>query len=122
MYFINKEHENFYNEKTGQANIIDSYRKSLIYLLSSNKETRQNFNDIYNLQKDEINIESLSKPWQTGTSLNTCRLAFNLYGDIVSDKPEEKANRMYTISELIKTLNIDIVITAIKLRFAKEKN
>ena len=82
MYFINKEHENFYNEKIGQASIIDSYRKTLIYLLSSNKETRQNFNEIYNLQKDEINIESLSKPWQTGTSLNTCRLAFNLYGDI----------------------------------------
>lgn len=120
MYFINKEHENFYNEKIGQASIIDSYRKTLIYLLSSNKETRQNFNEIYNLQKDEINIESLSKPWQTGTSLNTCRLAFNLYGDIVSDKPEEKTSRMYTISELIKTLNIDIVITAIKLRFAKE--
>ncbi len=117
MYFEDKEHELFYNKKIGQNKIVDIYKKSLIYLLSSNKETRKNFDEIYNLQKDEINIESLKKPWQTGTSLNVCRLAFNLYGDITSDEPCERTNYLYTINELMKNINIDVIIQALKIKF-----
>lgn len=117
MYFIDKEHENFYNEKIVQANKIDCYIKSLIYLLSSNKETRQYFKEIYDVQKSEINIESLARPWQTATSINICRLAFNLYGDIISDKPQETISYLYTVSEIMKNINIDIGIEAIKIRF-----
>lgn len=117
MYFADKEHELFYNKKIEQTKIRDIYRKSLIYLLSSNKETRKNFHEIYNLQKDEINIESLKKPWQTGTSLNICRLAFNLYGDIASDEPDERTNYLYTINELMKNINIDVAIQALKIKF-----
>ncbi len=117
MKFIDNEHENFYNEKIGQVKFRDSYINALIYLLASNRETRRYFEEIYNIEKNEINLESLEKPWQTGTSINICRLAFNLFGDIVSDKPEDGSSYLYTISQIIKNINLDCCIEAIKLRF-----
>lgn len=118
MKFIDSEHENFYYEKIGQAKIKDKYISVLIYLLASNKETRMHFEEIYNVKKNEINLEILQRPWQTGTSINICRLAFNLFGDIVSDKPEEGANYLYTTSQIIKNINIDCCIEALKIRFS----
>ena len=58
MYFINKEHEKFFRSKIRQAIIKDTYSKSLIYLLSSNQETRKNFEEIYDINLNEINIEN----------------------------------------------------------------
>lgn len=118
MKFIDKEHENFYNQKIGQAQFKDKYKQSLIYLLSSTNETRQNFEEICDMQRNEINIESLEKPWQTGTSIAICRLAFNLFGDIVSDTPDERTSYSYTISEIIKNINLNCVIEALKIRFS----
>lgn len=118
MNFIDKEHETFYSQKVRQAQIMDIYNQSLIYLLASTKETRQHFNEIYNIQKNEINIESLTEPWQTGTSIKICRLAFNLFGEIVSDNPEEGVSYFYTISEIIKNINLNSVIEALKIRFS----
>lgn len=117
MKFIDKEHENFYNQKIGQVQVKDRYKQSLIYLLASTNETRQNFEEIYDIQSNEVNIESLKKPWQTGTSVHICRLAFNLFGDIVSDAPEEKISYYYTISEIIKNIDLNCVIEALKIRF-----
>lgn len=117
MNFIDKEHENFYNKKIGQAKQKDRYQKALIYLLSSNRETRQYFEEIYNIQKNEISLESLKRPWQTGTSINICRLAFNLFGDITSDEPEKGTSYLYTTSETMKNIDISCGIEALKIRF-----
>ena len=61
-------------------------------------------------------MECLKKPWQTGTSLSICRLAFNLYGNIVSDELDE-VSYLYTISEIMKNVNICVAVEAIKIRF-----
>ena len=98
MYFINNEHECFYQEKIGQVKEKDVYINSLIYLLASNHETRNNFEEIYNMKNNTINIYSLKRMWQTGTSINICRLAFNLFGDMASDNIEEGASYLYTVS------------------------
>ena len=55
MYFINNEHECFYQEKIGQVKEKDVYINSLIYLLASNHETRNNFEEIYNMKNLKIN-------------------------------------------------------------------
>lgn len=117
MKFIDCEHEKFFNQKIGQAKIRDRYSNVLIYLLGSNKETRKYFEEIYNIEKNEIILESLSKPWQTGISINICRLAFNLFGDISSDNPEEGASYKYSTSQILKNINVDCCIEAIKIRF-----
>ena len=119
MYFINKEHEKFFRSKIRQAIIKDTYSKSLIYLLSRKQETRKNFEEIYDINLNEINIETLKKPWQTTTSINTCRFAFNLFGDITTDTLEENTAQLYTVTAVLKNLDINCCIQAIKLRFLK---
>ncbi len=118
MNYRDKEHEIFYNKKMGQSQMKDRYEQALIYLLASTSETRQNFDKIYDMQRNEINLESLKEPWQTGTSIDICRLAFNLFGDIVSDEPEEGISYFYTISEIMKKINLNCAIEALKIRFS----
>ena len=113
MYFIDKNHENYFQDKIGQVKNIDSYIKSLIYLLSSNQETRTHFKEIYDIKNNEINIYSFKLPWQTSTSLNICRLAFNLFGEMASDNIEEGANYLYTVSSIFKSIDLDIGIEAL---------
>ena len=117
MYFVEKEHEDFYNKKIGQVKEMDTYRKSIIYLLSSNKETRNNFEEIYNIKNNTINIYSLKEPWQTSTSINICRLAFNLFGKMASDNLEEEASYLYTVSSIFSNIDINIGIEALKIMY-----
>ncbi len=117
MYFKDDLHEQFYKEKIGQLYRNDTYIESLIYLLSSNKETRKNFDEIYDIKNNEINIKSLKNPWQTTTSINICRLAFNLFGDITSDIIEEGTSYLYTVTSIFKNLDINICTEALKIRF-----
>ena len=117
MYFKDNLHEQFYKEKISQLSSIDTYIKSLIYLLSSNKETRKYFDEIYDIKNNQINIECLKRPWQTSTSINTCRLAFNLFGDITNGIIEEGTSYLYTVTSIFKNLDINICIDALKIRF-----
>lgn len=126
MKFIDNEHKNFYNEKMLQVPYQDSYNRSLIYLLSMNKDTRKNFNEIYNISNNEINIKSLKNSWQTGTTKNICRLAFNLFNGCANDTPRYSTmSKDYSISNLFCTSGALYFFEAIKLRYpeyTKEKN
>ena len=92
MKFIDKEHREFFKEK---YNFLQGYRKtdvyflSLIYLLGIDENTRNNFNKIFDIDKGEINIETLHCPWQTSSSEKVTRLAFEFASRIVlsSDNP-----------------------------------
>ena len=113
MYFKDKLHQLFFEEKLYKICNIDTYIKSLIYLLSSNKDTRKNFDEIYDIKNNQINVEALSKPWQTSTSINICRLAFNLFGDITSDTVDDSTSYLYTVTSICKNLDINIAKVAI---------
>lgn len=125
MKFIDSEHETFYNEKIIQVPYQDSYNRSLIYLLSMNQETRKHFNEIYNIETNEINIKSLKGAWQTGTSINICRLAFNLFNGCANDNQRYNSmSKDYSISNLFCTSGSFYFFEAIKLRYpeyTKEK-
>ena len=118
MFFVDKESQEFYKEKMGQVANLDSYISSLIYVLSNNKDTRNHFNEIYDINKKEINIDIFNLSWQTNESLSLCRLAFNLYGDINSDRIENGASNQYTVSSIFKNIDINIGIEAIRQRFS----
>ena len=117
MYFKDKEHEEFYNKKIGQVKQKDAYKNNIIYLLSSDKETRNNFEEIYSIKNNTINIYSLKASWQTGTSINICRLAFNLFGEMASDNLEEGASYLYTVSSIFSNIDINIGIEALKIMY-----
>lgn len=116
--FQNKKHKDFYYQKLSQVDYPDSYNRSLIYLLAMNQDTRKHFNQIFNINENTININSLKKAWQTSTSLNVCRLAFNLFNGCANDNPQAKSmNKKYSIYNLFCTSGAGYFFEAIKLRY-----
>lgn len=118
MKFMNKEHRNFYTEKMSKVSRPDSYNRSLIYLLAMNDDTRRHFDEIYDIDRNEINIKSLKSPWQTSTSLNVCRLGFNLFNGCANDNPRYNTmSKDYSIYNLFCTSGAGYFLEAIKLKY-----
>lgn len=81
MVFANEKHEKFYYEKLAQARYQDCYYKSLIYILGISEDTRNHFDQIYDIKSGCIKAKCLREGWQTSGSVRIVRLAFNLYTD-----------------------------------------
>lgn len=64
------------------------------------------------LESNSIIPEGLDAPWQTGTSLKVCRLAFNLYNGYCKE-----CTRDYTTYELFDTAIREYMWKAVQLRF-----
>ena len=91
LKFYDDEQRKFFLRHNGEK--LDIYNKSLVYLLSLTEDTRKHFASIYDESKREINIDILSKSWQTSTSIIICRLAFNLFNGFIGTE-KKKQNRM----------------------------
>lgn len=79
MIFETGVHQQFYNDNLKRAKVKDCYSKSLIYVLGINRDTREHFDEIYNVETNEIKQEVINAPFQTSGSLAVTRLAFNLF-------------------------------------------
>lgn len=104
LEFIDKSHEIFFKEKFQLISTKDCYTESLIYILGICPDTRENFDTLFDIKNEEINISGLEKAWQTSTSLKVTRLAFNLFNDCIYDSDqdfkEQKISTKYTPSEI----------------------
>lgn len=78
MIYRNKEHEAFYNDCISQQ-LCDCYHKAFFYVIGIDDNTRKNVNDIYDFSTGCLLIDAIHQPWQTSSSLQATRLAFNLY-------------------------------------------
>lgn len=85
MNFRDKKHEELFNEICGKMRYIDTYHQSLAYLLALDSVCREHISEIYRIDEDGIEPNSISKAWQTDTSKRTTRLAFNLWNGTASD-------------------------------------
>ena len=63
------------------ADSRDVYRLALAYLITADKVCSEHIDNIYDFEECCIIPGCLREGWQTGTSLKTCRLAFNLFTD-----------------------------------------
>lgn len=124
MDFIDDNHEDFYEEKLRilkQQGKEDVYYKSVIYTLGICEDTRKNFNKIFNIDKGEINVDSLQEAWQTGISMKVTRLAFNLWNDCKYDSRDDFKNRktssLYNVSEIFCCGYANYFITALQIRY-----
>lgn len=116
--FLNKEHEAFYKNALEQAKTQDDpYRKPLFYLLGLLPETRANIERLYDFDGAFFYPESLAEGWQTGTSLQVCRLAFNLYNGYT-----EEREAYFTPYNLFDNSYQTYMFEAIKLRYAEYVN
>ena len=83
--FRDEKHKQLYSEICSRMNYLDCYHRSFAYLLSLDTVLREHIKDAYDFQEHCIKLEVLNKGFQTGTSLKTTRLAFNLWNGWSSD-------------------------------------
>lgn len=81
MKFRDKTHEQEFEALMQRMNADsrDVYRLALAYLITADKVCAEHIDNIYDFSERCIIPGCLSEGWQTGTSLKTCRLAFNLF-------------------------------------------
>lgn len=115
MQFISDEHKTAYTELF-KSLPDDVYHKSLAYLLTLDNVCRRHISELFNLEERTIIPAALSQPWQTGTSLKTTRLAFNLYTGYVNWCPDEDLGRC-SAAEIFCCSYAPYYWEAIKIRY-----
>ena len=127
--FIDEEHKKFVLNKYSELKKYgkqDVYYKSLVYALGICETTREHFKEIFNLKKGEINIDSLSAAWQTGTSAKVTRMAFSLWNRCMYDSEEDfengKMSSYYNPSEIFCCSYAPYFWEAIKIRYPEYTN
>lgn len=127
MIFYSGSHQKFYNETLEKAKAKDCYTKSLIYVLGIMEETRNNFNKIYNVEKNEINHEVINAPFQTSGTIAMTRFSFNLFNNTYYDISNARDNEeitpnadKYTPIEIFKHwAYMEFLFEAIRIRLEK---
>lgn len=79
MTFRNEYHETLFWVIMQKMPRDDSYHKAIAYLIALDDVCKDHIEEIYDFKKRCIIPDSLKKSWQTGTSMKTIRLAFNLF-------------------------------------------
>ncbi len=114
IIFASREHEQFYNEQLSKVKRNDCYHRALIYALGITEDTRNHFNEIFDIKKDVVLLDSITEGWVTGTTVRLLRLAFNLYTDNTGEEEPEH----YTVSQIFGYESItEYMLQAIALRF-----
>lgn len=83
--FNGNDHWLNFTDIINQMKHSDVYHMSVAYLLALDTVTRNHVPEIFDFEEDCIKLEGLDKPWQTGTSRKTTRLAFNLWNGCCTD-------------------------------------
>lgn len=124
MNFINDEHELFFVNilrKLQEQKKVDVYSASLVYTLGMCEETRKNFNQLFNIQDGEINIDSIIAPWQTDTSAKVTRMAFSLWNNCMYDSEQDaeikKLSKNYNVGEIFSCSYAPYFYEGIKIRY-----
>lgn len=124
MNFINDEHELFFINtlrKLQEQKQVDVYYASLVYTLGMCEETRKNFKNIFDIEKGEINIDSIGAPWQTDTSAKVTRMAFSLWNNCMYDSEQDaamkKTSKNYNIGEIFSCSYAPYFYEGIKIRY-----
>lgn len=115
IIFINDEHEKFFYTRMEQIKNRDVYQASLIYILGISENTRDHFDTIFDIKKGLIKPDCLDKAWQTGSTLRTIRLAFNLYTNGI---PEDyQYAKYYSASDIFCSSYAPYYWQGIKIRY-----
>ena len=85
MIFYDEAHETAYNDICSKMKHLDCYHRSMAYLLALDTVLREHTEAVFDFQEDGIKRDGLHKGFQTGTSMKTTRLAFNLWNGCYDD-------------------------------------
>lgn len=116
--FYDEEHENAFYSLLDRMNAADRdvYRQALAYLLTLDTVCSEHIDQMYDFAERCIIPDCLTEGWQTGTSIKTTRLAFNLFnGGLGWCDEEDKC--LVTPAELFCCEYAPYYWEAIKLRY-----
>ena len=128
MIFIDNEHEKFFHEIDNHMHSHDCYYRPVAYLIALDTVCREHIEDIFDFNDSCILPDCLNKGWQTGTSMKTIRLAFNLWngyctdGDTFINKygyEDELPSSHYTPDSLFCSEYAPYYFEAVKLRHSR---
>jgi hypothetical protein len=117
MFFKDDYHEKNYDSILKRMAYVDAYHDSMAYLLALDSILRDHMDDVFDFQQDCIVPDALRKPWQTGTSLRTTRLAFNLWCGWCSDDDNVENMDAYAVSRIFDGTLADYYMVAVCIRF-----
>lgn len=121
ILYYDQEHENEFLTLLSSMKSHDEYHKAAAYLLTLDRVLKNHITDVFDIDKDIILHEGLSKAWQTGTSKKTTRLLFNLWNSFIYDSTEDFENdiisKYYSIDEIFSCNYMLYYVQALKLRF-----
>ena len=117
VQFKNEEHEDNYYAVLAKMKSTDSYHRAVAYLLTLDSVCKKHIDDVFDFKQDAINPDGLHNGWQTGTSVQTTRLAFNLWNGFI-EKGEEKR---FTPDEIFTSSYAKYYFEAIKLRYPEHE-
>jgi len=84
--FRDEEHERSYRDLLSKLKSKDCYHKAVAYLLTLDEESNKHVSDLFDFEKDAIKpFGTLFLSWQTGTSVKTTWLMFNLWSGVSID-------------------------------------
>lgn len=121
--FRNEEHERSYRDLLSKMKSRDGYHKATAYLLALDKVCNKHVSDLFDFEEDVIKpFGTLFLPWQTGTSVKTTRLMFNLWSGVSidldkSERAYDETRKYYTPEEIFCCGYAPYFFEAIKLRF-----
>lgn len=124
--FFDEKHWQNFTEIIGKMQKSDVYHISVAYLLALDTVTRNHVKDIFDFDEDCIKLEGLEKPWQTGTSRKTTRLAFNLWNGCCSDGEtytdeegykRDLPSRHFAVDDIFSSEYAPFYWQALKIRF-----
>ena len=119
--FRNATHEANYLRLLTQMKCTDEYHRALAYLFAVDEDCFRHIDDLFNFSEDGIKPQTaLHHGWQTGTSVKTTRLAFNLWNGCCSDwdeNGEAQPSRYFTPDEIFCSCLTPWYAEALKLRF-----
>lgn len=83
LTFYDEQHEQFFYKQVEKQHVkfSDVERISLFYLLGLMPETRQHFEEIYNVEWKGINVEAPTLAFQTSGTRAITKLGFILFND-----------------------------------------
>lgn len=113
IQFRDSEHKEFFYRMLDECGNNDGYHRALFYTLGISKDNRIHIHDVFDFSNGGIKPEGLSAPWQTGSSVRACRLAFNLW----NGWSQAGAERHSTPHELFDCGFALYFLEAIRLRY-----
>jgi len=113
--FNSKEHEMFYGEMLSRVKNDDVYYRAFFYCMGVCPTTRKHIDDLFDFHEGCIMPEKLHQLYQTGTSYQVTRMAFNLWNGYVEGGYESST----TPSSLFACKYANDFNEALKIRYSE---